>query len=329
MAWRTAAFLFASLLLYPALNVTQAPSSPAPALRYAVVLNPSAGRGLAGRSWPRLEAELRARGLIYEVIREASGPAARARVQALPPDVAVLAVGGDGTVGALLPALVGTGRPLGLVPLGTGNDYAGMLGLKPGDFGAALARLAGPPRPADALRVTVQGGEHAGETHLLLNGLGLGFDAQLTARLPDAPAWLPGLGRYAWAALSTLRWLTLTPVRAEVDGELLYEGPSILAAVMNGTRYGGGFHISPESNPRDGLLNVVVSGPLGRRQVLRLMALVLPGRHLSDPRVHHRAGRVAELRWERPTWLHLDGDVLGRATGVRAEVLPGAVLLLE
>ncbi|WP_104991012.1 diacylglycerol kinase family protein [Deinococcus sp. NW-56] len=309
--------------------MTQAPSPLAPLARsYAVVLNPTAGRGLAGRTWPRLEAELRVRGLEYEVIQEASGPAALARVQALPPGVAVLAVGGDGTVGALLPALVGTGRPLGVIPLGTGNDFAGMLGLKPGDFRAALSRLAGSPRPVDALRVSLQGGDRAGETRLLLNGLGMGFDAQLTARLPDAPAWLPGLGRYAWAALTTLRHLTLTPVTADVDGKPLYAGPSILAAAMNGTRYGGGFHISPESDPRDGLLNVVVSGPLGRRQVLRLMALVLPGRHLGDPGVHHQAGRVAELAWAQPTWLHLDGDVVGRATGVRVEVLPGAVALL-
>lgn len=309
--------------------MTQAPSPLGPSVRpYAAVLNPTAGRGLAGRTWPRLAAELRARGLAYEVIQEPSGPAALARVRALPPEVAVLAVGGDGTVGALLPALVGTGRPLGIVPLGTGNDFAGMLGLKPGDFGAALSRLAGAPRPVDALRVTVHSEGGTGEPRLLLNGLGMGFDAQLTARLPQAPAWLPGLGRYAWAALTTLRWLTLTPVTAAVDGQPLYAGPSILAAAMNGTRYGGGFHISPASDPRDGQLNVVVSGPLGRRQVLRLMALVLPGHHLGDPAVHHRAGRVAELTWARPTWLHLDGDVVGQATGVRVEVLPGAVALL-
>ncbi|MDL2345421.1 hypothetical protein QOL99_14865, partial [Deinococcus sp. MIMF12] len=72
--------------------MTQAPSSlvspvAPPARSYAVVLNPTAGRGLAGRSWPRLEAELRVRGLEYAVIQEASGAAALAQVQALPPGV--------------------------------------------------------------------------------------------------------------------------------------------------------------------------------------------------------------------------------------------------
>lgn len=310
--------------------MTHAPSQRS----YAVVLNSAAGRGLAGREWPRLEAELRARGLAFEVIRETSGAAALERVRALAPEVAVLAVGGDGTVGALLPALVGPvggggGRALGIVPLGTGNDFAGMLGLKAGDFAAALGRLACAPRRVDALRATVLGGEGAGRTRLLLNGLGMGFDAQLTARLPLAPARLPGLGRYAWAALTTLRALSLTEVTVEVGGQTLYRGPSALVAVMNGTRYGGGFRISPASDPRDGQLNVLASGPVNRLQLLALMGRVLPGRHLGHPRVHHGAGSAATVTWARPIHLHLDGDLAGEASGVRVEVLPGAVTLLN
>ncbi|WP_051517296.1 diacylglycerol/lipid kinase family protein [Deinococcus phoenicis] len=292
-------------------------------------MNPAAGRGLARREWPRLEAELRARRLPFELISEPGGEAALARVQALPAEVAVLAVGGDGTVGALLPALVGTGRPLGIVPLGSGNDFAGMLGLKAGDFASALGRLAFAPRRVDALRATVLGGDGAGTSHLLLNGLGLGFDAQVTALTLRAPARLSGFGRYAWAALAALRGLTLTPVMVEVDGQVLYAGPSCLTAVMNGTRYGGGFHISPASDVRDGQLNALASGPVTRAQLLALMGRVLPGRHLGQPRVFHVAGRTATVTWARPTYLHLDGDLAGQVTGVRVEVLPGAVTLLN
>ncbi|WP_216318205.1 diacylglycerol/lipid kinase family protein [Deinococcus aestuarii] len=304
-----------------------------PPRRLAVVLNPTAGRGLAGREWPRLEAELRRRELSYDLITEASGAAALERVCALPPDVAVLAVGGDGTVTALLPAVVdavgqGGGRPLGLVPLGTGNDFAGMLGLKPGDFAGALGRLAAPPRRVDALRVRVVEGDLAGTSRLLLNGLGMGLDAQVAALLRLAPARLSGFGRYAWAALTALRDLTLTPVTVEVDGRALYSGPSCLAAVMNGTRYGAGFRISPLSDPADGLLDAVASGPVDRLQVLGLMARVLRGRHLGHPRVHHAAGRRAAVTWARPTHLHLDGDLAGRVTRVEVEVLAGAVTLL-
>ncbi|WP_231557263.1 diacylglycerol kinase family protein [Deinococcus sp. YIM 77859] len=303
-------------------------SSPSCA-RYAAVLNPNAGRGLAARVWPRLEAELYARGLSFEPITEPSGSAALARVGALPPDVGILAVGGDGTVGALLPALVGTGRALGIVPLGSGNDFAGMLGLRAGDFRAALSRLAGPPQRVDALRATILAGEGAGTSRLLINGLGLGFDAQVAALMNRTPAALPGFGRYVWAALGALRDLRLTSVAVEVDGEELYVGPSALTAVMNGTRYGGGFHISPASDPRDGRLNVLASGPLTRRQLLALMGRVLPGRHLGHPQVYHRAGRVVTVRWAQPMALHLDGDPAGQVTALQVEVLPGAVTLLN
>lgn len=296
--------------------------------RFALVLNPTAGRGLAGRTWPRLEAELRARRLEFELISETGGAPALARVQALSPEVAVLAVGGDGTVGALLPAVVGSGRPLGLVPLGTGNDFAGALGLRAGDLAGALDRLAAPPRRVDALRATVLEGDGAGTSRLLLNGLGMGFDAQVAALTGHAPARLPGFGRYLWAALTALGGLTLTPVTVEVDGRTLYRGPSALAAVMNSTRYGGGFRISPASDPGDGRLDALASGPVGRAALLALMARVLRGRHLGHPQVHHAAGCAAAITWARPTPLHLDGDLAGQVTRVRVEVLPGAVALL-
>ncbi|SEI73651.1 Diacylglycerol kinase family enzyme [Deinococcus reticulitermitis] len=306
-----------------------AASFPASSRAFTVVLNAQAGRGLAGREWPRLEAELRARVIDFEVIRAASGEEALARVQALAPERAVLTVGGDGTVGALLPALVGTGRPVALVPLGSGNDFAGMLGLRAGDFAEALDRLSYAPRQIDAMQVEIVRGDHAGLRRLLLNGLGTGFDAQVTHAYLRAPGALPGFWRYAWGALGSVRDLRLAGLRMVADGAVIYEGPSCLAAVMNGTRYGGGFRISPASDARDGLLNAVCSGPLSRMQLLGLMARVLRGTHLGHPRVHAGAGQRVELHWSAPVHLHLDGDLWGRAQEVRAEVLPGAVELLN
>lgn len=305
------------------------PPHSGPARRYAVVLNPHAGGGLALRRWPELERELTRRSLSFELIREDTGSAALARLQTLPPEVAVLAVGGDGTVGALLPALVGTGRALGIVPLGTGNDFAGLLRLPPNDFGAALDRLAHRPRFVDALEVQIQAGDEAGRRFVLLNGLGMGFDAQVAATMTRAPARLQGFVRYLWSAVATLRELSLGTVTVTVDGKRLHQGPSALVAVMNGTRYGGGFQISPLSDAQDGRLNVLASGPVNRLQLLGLMARVLRGAHLGHPLVHHRAGREVEVVWDRPTDLHLDGDLHGRVTRLRAQVLPDAVVLLN
>lgn len=331
--------------------MTSAPLPPTPPTqrRYAVVLNPHAGRGLASREWPRLEGELLARRFDFELISAGSGADALARVQALPPEVAVMAVGGDGTVGALLPALIGRhvgesrpdqrsadqasdayqGRPLAIVPLGSGNDYAGMLGLKPGEFGEALDRLSYMPRRVDALEATVTEGAGVGVPRLLLNGLGLGFDAQVAATMLRAPARLTGFGRYLWGAFAALRDLQLTDLTLTVDGQTVYSGPSCLAAVMNGTRYGGGFLISPQSDAHDGKLNALASGPVTRPQLLGLMARVLRGTHLDQPRVYHAAGRAVTIRWAAPTHLHLDGDLSGEVSEIQVRVLAGAVTLLN
>ncbi|WP_424951118.1 diacylglycerol/lipid kinase family protein [Deinococcus sp.] len=299
---------------------------------FAVVLNPQAGRGLAGREWPRLERELRARALPYHLVRAAGGPEACAALGVLPPEMAALAVGGDGTAHALLPELVRSGRALGLVPLGSGNDLAGSLGLKAGDFAAALGRLTRPPQRLDLLEARLNGGAPT----WLLNGLGMGFDAQVAALMTVAPARLLGLpltgfSRYLWAALTGLRRLETGLLTLTLDGggQPFYRGPSCLAAVMNGPRYGGGFLIAPTSDPQDGLLDVVIGGQLSRAALLPLMARVLRGTHLGHSKVRHARAQQADLFWEAPIQTHLDGELAGGRQHLSVRVLPGALGFLS
>lgn len=311
-------------MLYAGANVNDTQRPP-----FAIVLNRQAGRGLALRQWPELQRALQQHGLTYQVVNAASGAQALRAVQSLPDGVPVMTVGGDGTVGAILPALVNSGRPLAVIPLGSGNDFAGMLGLKPGGFHEALKRLNYAPRAVDVLQVHVLKGDRAGERRALLNGLGMGFDAQVNQAMLRAPARLPGLARYAWGALASVRDLKLTPVTINVDGRQVYQGESCLCAVMNGTRYGGGFLISPRSDARDGLLNVVNSGPINRPELIRLMVQVLRGVHLGQPKVYETAGRKVNVTWDEPIAFHMDGDRSGMVQEITVELLPGAVQLLN
>ncbi|UBV43890.1 diacylglycerol kinase family lipid kinase [Deinococcus taeanensis] len=308
---------------------TDAQSRPAGRPSLTVVLNPQAGGGQALRSWPRLRDELDRRGLRYTLIQESSAAAAASRVQSLAPGVAVMAVGGDGTIGALLPALVNSDRQLAIMPLGTGNDFAGLLGLKPGAFGEALDRLAFTPRSVDALRVRCRAPDGQQTERWLLNGLGMGFDADVTANMPRVPRAVRGFARYAWAAVITLRELKLSNVTVQADGQVVYAGPSAIVAVMNGTRYGGGFRISPASDVRDGRVNVVVGGPMNRLQLADLMGRVLRGAHLGHPLVHTAAAQEVTVTWHRPVRVHLDGDLSGAVTGMDVQTVPGAVRLLN
>ncbi|ADY26062.1 diacylglycerol kinase catalytic region [Deinococcus proteolyticus MRP] len=293
----------------------------------AVVLNRSAGNGRAAREWPRLRGELHAWGVQYRTIESGTPAEALAAVRALPPGWAVAAVGGDGTVASVLPAVIEQERPLLVLPFGTGNDFAGTLGLRAGQFREVLAGLENPPRRVDALRVRY--GSGPGTEAYSLNGAGMGFDAQLTANLPLAPAWTQGAARYVWAALSTLRAMQPQPCRVLLDGAELYSGPAMLCSVMNARTLGGGFQFNPAADLADGRLNVVVAGDVRRRQVPPLIARVRVGRHLEHPAVRYAAGQVAELHWEQPVQLHVDGDLRGEHMWLRAEVLPGAVQLLN
>ena len=288
----------------------------------AVVLNPSAGRGQALRAWPRLERELHARRYDFSVIMSTSADDALQQVRKLPTAHTVVAVGGDGTVRALLPAVLHSGRALAIVPLGSGNDFAGMLGLRNADFRKALGRLERPPQRVDALWVDAGGGRE-----LILNGLGMGFDALVASFTRSAPARLNGFGRYAWSALRSIRELYCHDVEVKLDGAVMYQGSSALVAVMNGCRYGGGFRISPESDPRDGFLDVVLGTRVTRSQLLPLMNAVTRGAHLDDPRVRCGRGREVTLTWAQPTHAHFDGDVSGLLQRVSAGVHPGGVLL--
>ena len=297
---------------------------------FAVVLNPQAGRGLAGREWPRLERELLAHGLSYRLVQASSGPEACAALALLPADWPALAVGGDGTAHGLLPELCRSGRSLGLVPLGSGNDLAALLGLPAGNLKAALERLTRPALLLDLLEVTLNGAPPV----LLLNGLGMGFDAQVADLMTVAPARLLGLPlggfpRYLWAALTGLSRLETGQLSVSLDGQPFYSGPSCLVAVMNGDRYGGGFQIAPGSDPQDGLLNVVLGAQLSRSSLLPLMARVLQGRHLDHPQVRHARAQQAELSWQTGMQTHLDGELAGRHEKLSVQLLPGALSFLS
>lgn len=299
-------------------------------LPYAVVLNPHAGRGLAGREWPRLDAAMKARRLPYVLITAGSAEQACAALAGLPPGQPVLAVGGDGTAHGLLPEVCRSGRPLGLIPLGSGNDLAGLLGLNAGDLDAALDRLARPAQRLDLLEVML--GES--EPQLLLNGLGMGFDAQVADLMLRAPARLLGLPlsgfpRYLWAALTGLRGLETGALTVTLDGEAFYSGPSCLVAAMNGSRYGGGFLIAPGADLHDGQLELVLGAQLSRAALLPLMARVLRGRHLNHPQVRHARARSATLEWQSPMQTHLDGELAGRQQKLSVRVLPGALSFLS
>src|SRR5690606_3615963 len=239
-----------------------APSSdpPMPPRSLAVILNPAAGNRRAGRARADLVAELEASGAPFEVLttRRPNHAAVLARDAAARFD-AVIAAGGDGTLQEVASGLLAAEGEavLGVIPLGTGNDFARLLGVpeKPAEAVRALLGAGVVPIDAGIVRWREATDDFLHEA-AFVNAVGIGFDA-LAAAEAARFKWFRGRSGYLAAVFRALRlWpQPHVEVRCTDDGapgERIYDGPFFLAAVSNGTAVGGGFRLTPDARPDDG-----------------------------------------------------------------------------
>ncbi|MFG2308173.1 diacylglycerol kinase [Streptomyces sp. NPDC048566] len=283
-------------------------------------VNPTAGRGRGARAAPPAASAFRAAGFSVRTVlgADAADGLARARAAVAAGTGALVAVGGDGMASLALQAVAGTATPFGLIPAGTGNDFARALGLPLGDPSTAARRTAG-ALTEDRLRAVDLG--RAGSTWFA-TVLASGFDSRVNDR--GNRMRLPlGRFRYDVALLAELAAFRPSAFRLTLDGGATREIEATLVAVGNGTSYGGGMRICPKADLADGLFDVTVVGSCGRGTLLTVFPKVYRGTHVDHPVVTvHRAARV-EL---------VAGDVTGYADGeplgplpLSARCVPGAV----
>ena len=285
-------------------------------LRVALLVNPTAGGGRGQRLTAAVRDRLRAGGAHVDVlVGDDAADAAELTRQAVAGGVdALAALGGDGLVNLAATAVLGTGVPLAVVPAGTGNDAARMLGLAD-PLGAVDVVLHGRRRALDVGRV---GGR------VFVTVLSSGFDARVTERA-NALTWPRGAARYPLAVLAELRVFRPVPYDVVIDGVPLHL-PAMLVAVGNSRSYGGGMLVCPDADPTDGLLDVTVLTPLPTARFLRLFPSVYRGRHVGRPEV--RTFRARTVRLDAPAMTaYADGEPVGPLP-VEVDVLPGALTVL-
>ncbi|MFD7842884.1 diacylglycerol/lipid kinase family protein [Nocardia sp. NPDC059764] len=225
---------------------------------------------------------------------------------------AVVAAGGDGLVGVVLQALVGTGVPLGLIPGGTGNDLARELGV-PDETAAAVATiLDGRTRAIDLGTVET---EESGRAVWFATVTGTGLDARVTLRA-NALRWPNGPMRYTVAALLELAGKLAVPYRIELTGSpdhpdgTVLELDAVMVAVGNTRTYGGGMLITPDAVIDDGLLDLTVVGAMSRLEMLRLLPTLSSGKRIDHPAAVQYQAR--EIRLTAPgAPATADGDPAG------------------
>lgn len=285
-------------------------SMPRP-LAALIILNPAAGRWRARRFAARM---LRAaRVLKWDVdlrlTRHAGDEvslAAAARSEAWP---LVIAAGGDGTVHGVANGLLADGDTdivLGHVPIGNGNDFAHTIGLPGGAPERTLTML----QHGVVRRIDI--GHALGE--LFVNGLGVGFSAEVVRRLLRFKH-LRGFPLYLAAAFRT--FTTFDPPELEVCADEHTErGPMMMVEVTNGPTAGGGFRLTPDAVPSDGVFDVCLIRQVGLSKFLRSLPSVVRGTHGRLPDV--TIFRTALLRiasGAHAMTLHMDGELRQNVAG--------------
>ncbi|GII78128.1 diacylglycerol kinase [Sphaerisporangium rufum] len=227
---------------------------------------------------------------------------------------ALVAFGGDGLVHLAVQAVAGTDVPLGIIPAGTGNDIADALGIPKRDpLAAAGIVAAGRTRTVDAGRI--------GEHEWFAGVVACGFDSKVNERA-NRLTRPPGMAKYLVAMVQELRSFTPIPFRLTIDGETV-EQEAMMVAVGNTRSYGAGMRVLPQARPDDGLLDVLVVGPLATGAFLRTFPQVYRGAHLDHPAITVRRAREVTLDAPGVT-AYADGEPIAPLP-LTCAVRPGAL----
>jgi diacylglycerol kinase (ATP) len=285
--------------------------------KIALLANPAAGRGRSHVMLDPVIERLGSAGAQVEVLqaRDAQDALDLARKAVADGVDTLAALGGDGMIHLAVQALANSQTALGVVPMGTGNDFARSLGL-PEDPLAAAGRVAGDVRRT--IDVARSGDRYFATV------MAAGFDAAVNERANNM-RWPHGDLRYTIAAIAVLgRWRAV-PYTFEIDGEER-QVEAMLVCVANTDSYGGGLRIPWGALPDDGLLDVIVIRPTSKLEFLRVLPTVRSGKHVNHPAFERIRARRVTIAAPRIT-AYADGEPFG-SLPLTVECVPGGLTVL-
>ncbi len=303
-------------------------------MRYYIIVNPTSGRGLGEKSIPAIEAFFKQNHLEFELIctekrmhaLDLAEKAARAGWDA------IICASGDGTINEALNGLMRarkdgfTNTAFGVISIGTGNDFSGGVGIPTTLEDSLKTLLAGKRKKIDIGLVT--GGDYP-EGRYFGNGIGLGFDAAVGFAALEV-RFVRGLLAYLVGAIQTVFFYFKAPrLRIELDGQAI-EQYSLMVSIMNGQRMGGGFRMTPNGKPDDGLLDLCIAETAGKLRIFQLIGMFMQGTQEGQPEIKmRRARRISITALEGAFPAHADGETLCVAgTALEVHLLPSEIEIL-
>lgn len=288
--------------------------------KIAMLVNPASGGGKGAKIAPVAARRLRERGL---QVTELSGGSAEeslslARAAIREGADALVACGGDGTLHLALQAVAETETPLGLIPVGTGNDNARTLNIPRSDP-AAAADVIADGRTALIDCGHVEAGDGTGR--YFLGVMSIGFDSEVTERA-NGMSWPPGQAKYLVATVAELSVFKAIPFSITIDGERC-DQTAMLIAVGNGVSYGGGMKVCPGAIQTDGELDMTILGSVSKLKFISSFPKVFKGTHVEDDFVTERRFKHAVLAADGQV-AYADGERVGPSPAT-VTVRPDAV----
>ncbi len=269
-------------------------------MKVSVIVNSKAGKGRTYQKWPQIEEALNKTGWdIFPVFTNAKGHAGFLAQQAAHDRMdKIIVVGGDGSLNEVINGLGNTDIELGLIPTGTGNDFARSLGLSMDPLQAVIQLFSGQVRYIDLGQVNEK---------YFINACGIGIDAEVARHANNSPTFMSGHGAYLFGILKVLITLKPFPISLDLDGRIINK-EVLLVAVGNSRYVGGGIKINPRAELDDGQLDICVVESLSRFQFVSNFPSVYQGKHLNHPKVTSYKAKNIGIYGNINIATHIDGE---------------------
>ncbi len=276
-------------------------------MRIKVILNPWADRGRGIQKKEQIEQLGAQHGGLDLIVTERPRHAQELALQAADDGYDIIvAAGGDGTIHEVVNGLVASqsDAKLGVIPIGSGNDFAYAMGIST-DLATAVSQLFnGTPRTIDLARIE----DAKGRYQFVDNNIGIGFDAMVVVQT-EAITRIHGFLMYFIAVLRTITFYYQTPhLEMRFDDEKHAQDVLFLAMGI-GARGGGGFFLTPDARHDDDLIDSCTVNPVGRMTMLGMLSRAIKGTHTNSRHVTMRQSQRITIKANMPLPIHVDGEM--------------------
>lgn len=296
---------------------------------YYVIVNPGSG-SYRNKTWEYVESVLKEKGFIYQVFYSTKHRDVNDILTSLQhgQELEVLLIGGDGTINLAVNAIQDFSKvKIGYIPSGSGNDFGRGMGITR-DAALALNSILKPGfRKVDVPQLRILKGENP-QTRRFMISCGIGYDG-LTCSHVQQSSWKKclnkyGMGHLVYLVSGALSMLEYEPFHIKNEKEDI-----AFLAVMNQRYEGGGFMFAPNATAQDGLLDFMKVTNISRLKMLQLIPSARNGKHVSSSHVHIDQASHRAYDLDQEVYVHVDGEILGKASHLEFQVLPEKLILLN